>query len=327
MMAIADGLAKSAGPGATVRGVQAIGAAPVVADPVDRRHPLVALNLDLDLEKERGFAASALHREVRAADAALTGRASELPSPMITQRQRDPPSTADERQAGGLAVKAEDRLVVLHGSVSIIVEAAARGLCGLAMRRDAGDGSCGEVGGEPEALAHGAVRLRLQLVLTGHEVRGLAAEGPAGAGRSLNRRGHFGPIGLIPLPPAADGQDWHGLYVLLILDAPLDDGQRCPAHGRNEVTVGPERRKAGFQPRKLVSPQPGRSPLNCLAHAMDSQRWIDIDQEVDVVRHDLGLDQDAVRFVSNFGTDLFEPPLDAIDQPVARIFPTKTTWS
>jgi hypothetical protein len=25
--------------------------------------------------------------------------------------------------------------------------------------------------GEPEALAHGAVRLRLQLVLTGHEVR------------------------------------------------------------------------------------------------------------------------------------------------------------
>ena len=113
--------------------VQAIGAAPVAADPVDRRHPLVALNIDPDLEKERGFAASALHREARAADAAL--RASELPSPMITQRQRDPPSTADERQAGGLAVKAEDRLVVLHGSVSIIVEAAARGLCGRRLLR------------------------------------------------------------------------------------------------------------------------------------------------------------------------------------------------
>jgi hypothetical protein len=130
MMAIADGLAKIAGPGATVRGVQDIGAAPVAADPVDRRHPLVALNLDLDLEKERGFAASAL-------------------------------------------------------------------------------------------------------------------------------------------------QDWHGLYVLLILEGPLDDGQRCPTHGRNEVTVGPERRKAGFQPRKLVSRQPGRSPLCCLDHAMDSERRID----------------------------------------------------
>jgi hypothetical protein len=151
----------------------------------------------------------------------------------------------------------------------------------------------------------------------------LAGDGPAGAGKNLNRRGHFGAIGLIPIPLAADGRDWHGLYVLLILDAPLDDGQRCPTHGRNEVTVGPERRKAGFQLRKLVSPQPGRSPLNCLDHAMDSQRRIDIDQEVDVVRHDLGLDQDAVRFVSNFGTDLLEPPLDAIDQPVAPIFPTK----
>jgi hypothetical protein len=56
---------------------------------------------------------------------------------------------------------------------------------------------------------------------------------------------------------------------------------------------------------------------------MDSQRWIDTDQDVDVVRHDLGLEQDAVRFLSNFGTDLFEPPLDAIDQYVGPIFPTK----
>jgi hypothetical protein len=56
---------------------------------------------------------------------------------------------------------------------------------------------------------------------------------------------------------------------------------------------------------------------------VDSQRRIDINQDVDVVRRDLGLDQDAVRFLSNFGTDLLEPPLDAIDQYVARIFPTK----
>jgi hypothetical protein len=64
---------------ATVRCVQDVGAA-LAADPVDRRHPCVALNLDLDIEKERRFAASSLHRELRAADAALTGMASELPS-------------------------------------------------------------------------------------------------------------------------------------------------------------------------------------------------------------------------------------------------------
>jgi hypothetical protein len=72
-------------------------------------------------------------------------------------------------------------------------------------------------------------------------------------GRRTGRRGqkprpsrHFGPIGLIPLQLAADGQDWHGLYVLLILDAPLDDGQRCPTHGRNEVTVGSRASEGGI---------------------------------------------------------------------------------
>jgi hypothetical protein len=56
---------------------------------------------------------------------------------------------------------------------------------------------------------------------------------------------------------------------------------------------------------------------------MDSEPRINLNQEVDVVRHDLGLGPDAVRFLSNFGTDLLEPPLDAIDQHLAPIFPTK----
>ena len=64
-------------------------------------------------------------------------------------------------------------------------------------------------------------------------------------------------------------------------------------------------------------------PLIALTTRWIPNGWIDINQDVDVVRHDLGLDQDAVRFLSNFGTDLLEPPLDAIDQCVARIFPTK----
>jgi len=163
----------------------------------------------------------------------------------------------------------------------------------------------------------------LQRVLAGHEVWGLAGDGPAGSGKGRNRRGHCGLIGLAPIQLASDGQDLHGLYVRLILDVPLDDGQRCSTNGRNKVTIGPKRRQAGFQPRKLVSQQPRRSPLNGLDHAMYSQLRIDINQEVDVVRHDLGLEQDAVRFLSNFGNDLLEPQIDAIDQHLAPIFRTK----
>jgi hypothetical protein len=56
---------------------------------------------------------------------------------------------------------------------------------------------------------------------------------------------------------------------------------------------------------------------------MQSALRIDINQEVDVVRHDLGLEQEAVRFLGHFGNDLLEPPIDAIDQHLAPIFRTK----
>jgi hypothetical protein len=75
--------------------------------------------------------------------------------------------------------------------------------------------------------------------------------------------------------------------------------------------------------RLFLTRQPFQDPANYLDHAMDSELRIDSNQDVDVVRHDLGLEPDAVRFLSNFGTDLLEPPLDAIDQHVAPIFPTK----
>jgi len=55
------------------------------------------------------------------------------------------------------------------------------------------------------ALADCAVTRRLQRVLTDHEVWGLAGDGPAGSGKSLNRGGHFGPIGLTPIQLASDG--------------------------------------------------------------------------------------------------------------------------
>jgi hypothetical protein len=167
------------------------------------------------------------------------------------------------------------------------------------------------------------VTLRLQLVLAGHCLRGFACDVPTGLSKRLNRRGHLGTLRVTAIELASDGQGLHGLHVLLILDVTLDNGPRCPTHGRNEVTVGPKRRKAGFKPPKLVSQQPGRPALNRLDHAMYSQLRIDVDQKMDVVWHDVDLNQDAVRFLDSFGNDLLEPPIDAIDQHLAPILRTK----
>jgi hypothetical protein len=56
---------------------------------------------------------------------------------------------------------------------------------------------------------------------------------------------------------------------------------------------------------------------------MSSELRIDINQAVDVVRHDLGLEQDAVRFFSNFGNDLLEL---SIDSPALGADISDTTW-
>ena len=76
------------------------------------------------------------------------------------------------------------------------IGAPAHGLCRLAIRSHPGDGPYCEVGGEPEALADWPVTLRLQFVLTGHDVQGFAREAPAGLGKCLNRRCHLGAIGV-----------------------------------------------------------------------------------------------------------------------------------
>jgi len=90
-----------------------------------------------------------------------------------------------------------------------------------------------------------------------------------------------------------------------------------------EVTVGPKRWKARFQLPKRVSQQPGRSPLNGLDRAMYSELRIDLNQVVDVVGHDRGLEQNAARFLGNFGNDLLGPSIDANDQHLAPVLPTK----
>ena len=59
---------------------------------------------------------------------------------------------------------------------------------------------------------------------------------------------------------------------------------------------------------------------------MYSELRIDLNLEVGVVRHDLGLEQDAVRLVSDFGNDLLEPPIDALDQHLAPNLHEKTMF-
>ena len=50
---------------------------------------------------------------------------------------------------------------------------------------------------------------------------------------------------------------------------------------------------------------------------------IDINQDVDAVEHNLGLEQDAARLFSNFSDDLLGQSIDANDQHLAPVLPTK----
>ena len=57
----------------------------------------------------------------------------------------------------------------------------------------------------------------------------------SGVSRAMDRQARatcrLVAIGLTRMRLASDRQGLHGLYVLLILDVALDDGERRPAHG------------------------------------------------------------------------------------------------
>jgi hypothetical protein len=56
---------------------------------------------------------------------------------------------------------------------------------------------------------------------------------------------------------------------------------------------------------------------------MYAELRIDINQEVNVIRHNLGLNQDAVRLPDHLGDDPLESPIDAFDQNRAPVFRAK----
>jgi hypothetical protein len=141
-------------------------------------------------------------------------------------------------------------------------------------------------------------------------------------GKCPDRRGHFGSIGLIATQLASDRQNLHGRYVLLILDASFDNASG--AHPRSKQSnCGSEASGGGFQSRKSFRSNREDRLLIGLDHAMYSELRIDINQEVNMLRHDHGVEQDAACFPSNFGDDLLESPIGAIDWHLAPVLRTK----
>jgi hypothetical protein len=106
----------------------------------------------------------------------------------------------------------------------------------------------------------------------------------------------------------------HGSNSLLVFDVLLDDSQWRTAHRAHEIRVSPERRESAPELRKIPPEQPRGSALDCLDELVDSELRINLDEQVDVVWHDLDLDQFGFGLRHDFGDDCLEPGVDLIDQ-------------
>ena len=109
-------------------------------------------------------------------------------------------------------------------------------------------------------------------------------------------------------------QDGHGSDSLLVFDVLLDHGQRRAANGGNEIGVRPERRKPTSQSRKLLPQKPRRPPLDEFDEAVDAKPRINLNQQMNVVGHDLHLDQPGPSLRDDLSRDLLKPRIDALDQ-------------
>ena len=102
--------------------------------------------------------------------------------------------------------------------------------------------------------------------------------------------------------------------VALVGHVLLDDLERCTTDGRDEVAVGPQAREPGTKRGELLAQEPGRTPLDHLDHldeAVDAELWVDADEEVDVIRHGLELDELGTRLRADLGNDLLQAGVDA----------------
>jgi putative transposase len=118
---------------------------------------------------------------------------------------------------------------------------------------------------------------------------------------------------------ATDGTDGFHSDTLLVLDVLLDNGQRRAANSRDKVGVRPERWQPATQRWVLRAQEPGRTALDQLYQPVDSELWIDFNEQMYVIGHHFHLDQFRTGFKDHFPNQILEPFINAVDQDLATI--------
>ena len=125
-------------------------------------------------------------------------------------------------------------------------------------------------------------------------------------------------LGCVRVDPVLEAA-LHLLDLLLVLDVLPHLREGCPSHGRDEVAVRPERGDAAPQPRELSPQVMARPTLDALHRAMDAQLRVDRQEQVDMVGHDLHLDDLETELVGDLPCDLLEALVDTVDEDGAAV--------
>lgn len=107
--------------------------------------------------------------------------------------------------------------------------------------------------------------------------------------------------------------------MLLLLDVLFDDGQWCATHGRDKVTVGPQRRQATLEKGKVLAQFPRTRPLNFFDESVNAVLRIDVDQQVHVIWHHLEFDQISIARQAHARNNDFKRLVHAINQHGATV--------
>ena len=96
------------------------------------------------------------------------------------------------------------------------------------------------------------------------------------------------------------------LSTLLICDVLLDRRLRDVAHRADVITSTPKRRKSGFEPRKFFTQNAGSEAFELRRNVRRSQRRIRLNEDVNVIRHDLKRMYRRAKFSGFFFQQFFQ---------------------
>jgi hypothetical protein len=113
------------------------------------------------------------------------------------------------------------------------------------------------------------------------------------------------------------------LYVFLIFDVLFDYRKWRATHSRNEIRISPESWKPTFQSRELIAEQKRTETLYSLHKFMDSELRINFAKNMNVIGHDLKLNDFTFQFISDLLNDFFQPNIYAVYKYLAAILRTK----